>query len=257
MPHHRNLAPPLQPGGDVPVIHEELRGHYDALYDRLLNGRPAREARPALDVGTGDGLALSAIMQGTPLHGVGVDSASPSAWLGPSDWELVQADAQRLPFADARFKSALMVDVFEWLRHPAATLREVARVSDGPILIVQTDWEGLWFQADRAEIGRDLVRGFTKGAPEQLRGLIRSSAESAGLRISKMSAVSIETERLEMGSLAWDVLESIRRYLVIESAQVRARRFDDWRAELLVAADNGQFSMLVRRLVALVEAGED
>lgn len=254
MPHHRNLAPPAQPGADRPVIHDELRSHYDALYDLLLNGRRARDGRPVLDVGSGDGLALNAIVQGTPLHGVAIDSATTGSWLGPSEWSLVQADAQRLPFPDARFRSALMVDVFEWLRHPAATLREIARATNGSILIVQTDWEGLWFQVDRAEIGRDLVRGFTRGAPEELRGLIRSAAEAAGVTVAQMSSISIETNRLEQGSLAWDVLESIRRFLVIESAQVRARRFDDWRSELQQAADEGQFSMLVRRVVALVEA---
>ncbi|MYC01797.1 MAG: methyltransferase domain-containing protein [Chloroflexi bacterium] len=256
MPHHRNLAPPTQRGADRPVIHDELRSHYDDLYDLLLNGRRARDARPVLDVGSGDGLALSAIMQGTPLHGIAIDSSATGPWLGPSDWALVQADAQRLPFADSRFRSAMMVDVLEWLRHPAATLREIARTTDGPILIVQTDWEGLWFQVDRAEIGRDLVRGFTKGAPEELRGLIRSATETAGVTVTQMSSVSIQTNRLDQGSLAWDVLESIRRFLVIESAQVRARRFDDWRSELQLAADEGQFSMLVRRVVALVEAGE-
>ncbi|MDE2967938.1 MAG: methyltransferase domain-containing protein [Chloroflexota bacterium] len=256
MPHHRTLAPPAQRGADAPVVHQEMRRHYDALYDQLLNGRPARDARPVLDVGSGDGLALRAIVQGTPLQGVAVDAASSGSWLGPAEWAMVQADAQRLPFADARFRSALMVDVFEWLRHPAATLREVARVTDGPILIVQTDWEGLWFQVDQAEIGRDLVRAFNKGAPEGLRGLIRSSAESAGLDVAKLSSVSIETDELELGSLAWDVLESIRRYLVIESAQVRARRFDDWRSELQSAADEKQFRMLIRRVIALVEAGD-
>ena len=257
MPHHRNLAPPAQQGADQPVIHLELREHYDALYDLLLNGRRARDARPVLDVGSGDGLALNAIVQGTPLHGIAIDSATTSSWLGPSGWSLVQADAQRLPFPDACFPSALMVDVFEWLRHPAATLREIARATNGSILIVQTDWEGLWFQVERAEIGRELMRGFTRGAPEELRGLIRSTAETAGVTVAQMSSVSIETDRLELGSLAWDVLESVRRFLVIESAQVRARRFDDWRSELQQAADEGQFSMLVRRVVALLDASQD
>ncbi len=252
MPHHRTLAPPEQRDGRTPVIHAELRRHYDSLYDLMLNGRAARDARPVLDVGTGDGLALTAITQGTPLHGLGIDVAAPGQWLGPPGWSVIQADAQRLPFVDDGFNSALMVDVYEWLRHPAATLSEIARVTDGPILIVQTDWEGLWFQADEAEIGRDLVRAFTKGAPEQLRQRIRSSAEEAGLSVERSSTVSITTDRLEQGGLAWDVLESIRRYLVIESAQVRARRFDDWRSELQRAADEGQFTMLVRRIVALL-----
>ena len=259
MPHHRTLAPPDQrnsgSGGRAPVIHAELRRHYDALYDLLLNGRAPREARPVLDVGTGDGLALTAITQGTPLHGIGIDAAAPGQWQGPPEWSVIRADAQRLPFVDDGFKSSLMVDVFEWLRHPAATLAEVSRVTDGSILVVQTDWEGLWFQADEAEIGRDLVRAFTKGAPEQLRQRIRSSAEEAGLSVERSSTVSITTDRLELGGLAWDVLESIRRYLVIESAQIRARRFDDWRSELQRAADEGQFTMLVRRVVALLSDG--
>ena len=251
--HHRSLAPPEKRGGGQPVIHAELRRHYDGLYDQLLNGRAPRDARPALDVGTGDGLTLAAITQGTPLNGVAIDSDSPGRWLGPTEWSVIQADAQRLPFPDAYFNSALMVDVFEWLRHPTATLNEIARVTRGPMLIVQTDWEGLWFQTQEAEVGRDLVRAFTKGAPERLRGQITGSAEEANLSIVSMSTESITTDRLELGSLAWDVLESIRRYLVIESAQVRARRFDHWRAELQQAANEGQFNMLVRRVVALLQ----
>jgi len=253
VPHHRTLAPPERRGGGAPVIHAELRRHYDALYDQLLNGRRPRDARPVLDVGTGDGLALAAITQGSPLHGVGIDTAEPGQWQGPEGWSVIQADAQRLPFCEDSFRSALMVDVFEWLRHPAATLAEIARVTDGPILVVQTDWEGLWFQADKAEVGRDLVRAFTRGAPEQLRGRIRDASAEAGLELAGSSVATITTEELKPNGLAWDVLESIRRYLVIESAQVRARRFDDWRAELQRAADDGQFTMLLRRIVALVE----
>ena len=252
MPHHRTLAPPEKRGGGQPVIHSELRRHYDSLYDLLLNGRAPRDARPVLDVGSGDGLTLAAITQGTPLHGVAIDSASPGQWLGPAEWSVIQADAQRLPFGSAHFKSTLMVDVFEWLRHPTATLSEIARVSNGPILVVQTDWEGLWFQAEEAEIGRELVRAFTKGAPRNLRDQIKRAAEEADLAVLSMSTASIVADRLELGSLAWDVLESIRRFLVIESAQVRARRFDDWRAELQHTADDGQFTMLLRRIVALL-----
>ena len=252
MPHHRTLAPPLRPGGELPVIHRELRRHYDALYDLLLHGRAPREARPVLDVGTGDGLALAAITMGTPLHGVAIDAASPGHWLGPDEWSVVRADAQRLPFADRSFNSALMVDVFEWLRHPSATLGEIARVTGGPILLVQTDWEGLWFQVDEAENGRDLVRAYTKGAPENLRGRIRAGGEEAGLSVEAISNVTISTDSLQPGTLAWDTLESIRRYLVLESAQIRARRFDDWRRELQHAEAEGQFAMLVRRVVALL-----
>ncbi len=252
MPHHRTLAPPLRPGGELPVIHPELQRHYDSLYDLLLNGRAPRDARPVLDVGTGDGLALAAITMGTPLHGVAIDAASPAHWMGPADWGVVRADAQRLPFADRSFRSALMVDVFEWLRHPTVTLAEIARVNSGPILLVQTDWDGLWFQVDEAEHGRDLVSAYTKGAPENLRSRIRSRGAEAGLSVEGISSVTISTDSLKPGSLAWDTLDSIRRHLVLESAQIRARRFDDWRRELQHAAAEGQFTMSVRRVVALL-----
>lgn len=257
MPHHRSLAPPVQPiqlGGELPVIHAELRRHYDSLYDQLLNGRAARDARPALDVGTGDGLALAAITQGTPLHGVAIDLTAPGHWSGPTEWSVVQADAQRLPFDDGSFNSALMVDVFEWLRHPAATLGEIARVTRGPLLVVQTDWEGLWFQSDKVEVGREIVRAFNRGTPENVRGAIRSAAVEAGLGVESISNSTINADKLQLGSLAWDVLETIRRYLVIESAQIRASRFDAWRRELQQAADEGQFTMLVRRVVAMLSA---
>ena len=255
----RSLSPPTKTadGRDgQPVIHAELRRHYDSLYDQLLDGRAARDARPALDVGSGDGLALAAITQGTPLSGVAIDREVRADWLGPDGWAAVRADAQRLPFADGAFRTALMVDVFEWLRHPAATLAECGRVTDGPILIVQTDWDGLWFQAehrsDSVERGREFVRAFTRGAPSDLRGQIRRRAREAGFRVDDMSIVSIRSDELKQGSLAWDLLESIRRYLVIESARVRARRFDDWRGELQRAADSGQFELLLRRVVAVV-----
>lgn len=255
----RSLSPPPKTadGRDGrPVIHEELRRHYDSLYDQLLDGRAARDARPGLDVGSGDGLTLAAITQGTPLSGVAIDSDARADWLGPDGWDLVRADAQRLPFADGSFRTALMVDVFEWLRHPAVTLAECGRVTDGPILIVQTDWEGLWFQADhRAEVaerGREFVRAFTRGAPSDLRGQIRRSAAEAGLSAAEVSIASIRSNDLVQGSLAWDLLDSIRRYLVIESARVRARRFDEWRRELQRSADAGQFELLLRRMVAVV-----
>lgn len=258
----RSLAPPptTSDGRDGrPVIHEELRRHYDALYDQLIDGRAVRDARPVLDVGSGDGLALAAIMQGTPLTGIAIDSDESVDWLGTDGWQAVRADAQRLPFADAHFRTALMVDVYEWLRHPAATLAEVARVTQGPIMVVQTDWEGLWFQADHrsefVERGREFCRAYTRGAPINLRAQMRQTAQDAGLDGGEMSLVTITSNRLAQGTLAWDLLDSIRRYLVIESARVRARRYDEWRADLQRAADAGQFELLLRRVVAIFRKG--
>lgn len=254
MPHHRSLAPPADARSDgVPRIHSELRAHYDAIYDLLLAGRSPRETGLALDLGSGDGATLGAIALGTGLRGVAVERTPTEHWLGPDGWDVIQADGSRLPFADNAFGATLMVDVLEWLRHPEAVLTEVGRTTSGPIVIVQTDWEGLWFECEEAETGRELTRMFTSGAPTSLATSLAASLRDLALASRSRTSVTIRSERLEPGTLAWDVLATMRRWLVIEHASIRARRFDDWLSELRSAAAEGQFSMLLRRLIWVVE----
>ena len=187
MPHHRTLAPPPGQRADgSPVIHSELRRHYDAVYDLLLDGRNPRNTGLALDLGAGDGSALGAIALGTGLRGVAVERSPSEHWLGPDGWDVVQADALRLPFADSAFGAALMVDLFEWLRHPGAALAEAGRVTAGPIVVVQTDWDGLWFECEEAETGRELTRLFTSGAPAEL----PIDALIGGLRLRSLGAAA-------------------------------------------------------------------
>lgn len=256
MPHHRTLAPAAdQRASGAPVIHPELRRHYDAVYDLLLDGRNPRNTGLALDLGAGDGSALGAIALGTGLRGVAVERSPSEHWLGPDGWDIVRADASRLPFANGAFGAALMVDVFEWLRHPGAALAETGRVTDGPIVVVQTDWDGLWFECEEAETGRELTRLFTSGAPAALPSTLSSAVSDAGLSVRRRGAVTITGERLEPGALAWDVLATMRRWLVIDGALVRARRFDDWLAELHAAAAKRHFSMLLRRLIWVIDGG--
>lgn len=256
MPHHRSLAPPAdQRTGGAPTIHPELRRHYDAVYDLLLDGRNPRNTGLALDLGAGDGSALGAIALGTGLRGVAVERSPSEHWLGPDGWQIVRADASRLPFANAAFGAALMVDVFEWLRHPAAALAEAGRVTAGPIVVVQTDWDGLWFECEEAETGRELTRLFTSGAPAELTSRLSSAVSGASLSVRQRSAATIRAERLEPGTLAWDVLATMRRWLVIDGALVRARRFDDWLAELHAAAAKRHFSMLLQRQIWVIEGG--
>ncbi len=190
---------------------------------------------------------------GPGLHGVALDRAPSERWLGPSGWEVVRGDAARLPFADGVFGAALMVDVFEWLRHPSAALSEAGRVTAGPIVVVQTDWDGLWFECEEAETGRELTRMYTSGAPLGLSGALAASAAEAGLSVRRRGSVTLRGERLQPGALAWDMLGTMRRWLVIEAARVRARRFDDWLGELHAAAAEGHFSMLLRRLIWVLE----
>ena len=79
---------------------------------------------------------------------------------------------------------------------------------------------------------------------------------SRELQTRELSAQTIRANSLTPGSLASDVLNTMRRWLVIDAARVRARRFDDWRTDLELQAADGHFSMLIRRWVGLFERGQ-
>lgn len=248
MPHHRALAVPEQPR-ERP--HSELREHYDEIYDTLLDGRLPRDAGPILDVGCGDGATLQAIIEGTPLRAAALDRAEPDRWHGPAEATRIRADAQQLPFSERAFAGVLLVDTFEWLRHPVAALRELGRIVDGPIVVVQSDWPALWFDSEDPDLAREIVRLWADVPEEPLRERLRRAAETAGLQIDALCSVTIRAESLAPGSLAADQLRAIRRWLVVERPQLRARRFDHWRKELDRRAAAGHFEMLLRRRIAL------
>lgn len=249
MPHHRALVSPTGRGAQ---LYPELRIHYDAVYDLLLDGRPPRDASPLLDIGSGDGAALQAIIEGTPIRAVALDRPPPPRWNGPPDTARALGDAQRLPFPDDSFSSALMVDTFEWLRRPAAALAEAARVTDGPILIVQTDWPALWFDSDDPEVARDIARRWSEGAPHPLRDHFEEAARAADLEIADLRSITIRADSLVPGALAYDQLRAIRRWLVVERPQLRASRFDKWRRSLDPRAADNHFEMLLRRQICIL-----
>ena len=251
LPHHRALTSPSGRGAQP---YAELRQHYDAIYDLLLDGRPAREASPILDIGSGDGAALEAVTAGAPIRAVALDRPPAPRWNGPDDAIRALGDAHRLPFADEAFGAALLIDTFEWLRHPAAALREAARVARGPVVVVQTDWPALWFDSDDPELARELVRRWSAGAPEPLPAALRDAASEAGLA-AESSAAAIRASSLAPGSLAYDQLRAMRRWLVVERPQVRASRFDAWRRKLDRRAASGHFEMLIRRRICVLRSG--
>ena len=251
LPHHRALTSPSGRGAQP---YPELREHYDAIYDLLLDGRAAREASPLLDIGSGDGAALQAVIAGAPIRAIALDRPPPLRWNGPPETARVHGDAHRLPFADDTFGAALLLDAFEWLRHPSAALQEAARVARGPVVVVQTDWPALWFDSDAPDFARELVRRWSAGAPEPLRAQLRDAAGAAGLITVERRAAAIRAASLAPGSLASDQLRAMRRWLVVEQPRIRASRFDAWYRRLERRAGSGHFEMLVRRQIDVFKA---
>ena len=104
-----------------------------------------------LDMGPGDGAALSATVEGTRARGVALDPRVDGEWRGPEGFERVQGNGARLPFEDGAFSAAFCLDTIEWLPNPGAVISEMARVSRERVVLVQSVWTSLWF--DSGDLG--------------------------------------------------------------------------------------------------------
>jgi demethylmenaquinone methyltransferase/2-methoxy-6-polyprenyl-1,4-benzoquinol methylase len=85
-----------------------------------------------LDVATGTGLVARALVRRYGCSVVGLDQSEDMlgrarALVGPGV-ELVQGEAERLPFEDASFDALTFTYLLRYVDDPAATMRELARV---------------------------------------------------------------------------------------------------------------------------------
>ena len=229
----------------------ELRPHDDAVYDLLVAGLGPRATSPLLDVGSGDGIGLSSIVGGTGMHGLALDRHLTADWRGPDGFPRLRADATQLPFCNGAFASSLSSEGLEWFSRPVAVLCEMARTTRHRLLLVQTDWPSLWFDSADPETSREFTRLYA--GPEAVTattfpGLLRA----AGLSTKTLERQTIQGRELRRGSYAHHLLRLLRRFLVVQAAVVRARRFDEWRADLAARASRDAFAFSLQRYVAVI-----
>ena len=122
---------------------------------------------------------------------------------------------------------------------------ELARVSRGRVVIVQSDWRTLWLDSGDPETAQEFTRLFAGPAGPDAAAPAALLA-AAGMRLVEDGVDTIRGERLRPGTYAMELLRLLREFLVVQSAGVRARRFDDWRAELEERAARGAFGLLDR-----------
>jgi SAM-dependent methyltransferase len=128
----------------------------------------AAGARTALDVATGGGHVARRLRE----QGLEVVTLDPSPGMSPD----VIARAEELPFADGSFDVVACRTAAHHFADPALAVAEMARVSAGRVLLVDTEFMGE--QVEQAEALRDPshVRNYTEA---EWRGF----AESAGLHV--------------------------------------------------------------------------
>jgi SAM-dependent methyltransferase len=126
-----------------------LRAQATALARWVHRDLPYAGRRHLLEVGSGTGAQLELLLDAFPgLHVTGVDraddqlAAAEQLLAGPAHaprTRLVQAAADRLPFADGAFDAAFLCWILEHVASPPAVLRELHRVLEPGAPVVVTE----------------------------------------------------------------------------------------------------------------------
>jgi demethylmenaquinone methyltransferase / 2-methoxy-6-polyprenyl-1,4-benzoquinol methylase len=129
--HARALFAPLGPTYDR--YSALLSFGQDPRWRRFLVSRvDAGPGETVLDVATGTGLVARELVQRKGCRVVGLDQSAEMLAVArrrvPPGVELVEGDAERLPFADGSFDGLTFTYLLRYVDDPAATLRELARV---------------------------------------------------------------------------------------------------------------------------------
>ena len=183
----------------------------------LVSCVQARPGDTVLDVATGTGAVARELIRQKRCNVVGVDVtpemlAEARRRLGPSV-RLVEASAERLPFADASFDALTFTYLLRYVEDPAATLRELARVVRPRGTVASLEfalprgvWRPLWEVYVRALLplaGRALSPAWGRvgsflGA--SIRDLYRRTSEERLLELWRDAGIGdVRARRLSLG----------------------------------------------------------
>lgn len=145
--------------------------------DALLAPLAARLDSPCLEIGCGEGNNLVRFAEGRRCTGVDLFPKKLHFAAGElSGCRFAAADAARLPFADASFRSVFVRDLLHHVPEPRAVLEEVCRVlaPGGVLCLLEPNGRNplVWLQtrivpaeAGARDFSPDVVRGLLAGLP--------------------------------------------------------------------------------------------
>lgn len=233
-PERQRLADRLRDLAEEPILRE--------VAARALTWMEPKSGQRVLDVGCGSGVFLPPLVQAVAPDGivVGLDYApallaearSTLTAAGLHDRvELVEGDAQRLPFGDASFDTAHVERVLMHVPDPDAVLRELRRVvrPGGWVVAAEPDYGSLRIDHPDQEAMRAIVAEAMAIFTHPMIGLeLRRRMVIAGLTDAKVEVLA-ETETTLHPQTLSAVEDGARR-------AVAAERLEAGRAAAAVAA---------------------
>lgn len=218
-------------------------GDYDShavvqrrVVERLTRELSSQDLHPArlLDVGAGTGRLLSALCRLYPRAlAVGADLAlgmcqAAAANLSDSQAVLVNADAERLPFADGAFDLVLSSSTFQWLPALDQAFGEVLRV-----LAPGGTFRFALFGAQTLFELRESYRKVLQGGPDRTHNFLPQGEVLAALQRVGFRDATVQAElEVERHADVPDLLRSLKRIGAGSTAPAASRGLSERRIML-------------------------
>lgn len=191
---------------------------------RTLEALALKPGEAALDVGCGPGyLTLEmALSVGATGHVDGIDLSPAMLEIARRrcadlPWvRLHEADAHRIPLADASMDATASVQVYLFARNLAPVLAELYRVlrPGGRAVIVDTDWDSVvWHSSDHARMERFLAVWKQRYTNARVARLFPGALRRAGFRIESATAIPIVELACDEGSYSASTLKGLPRFV--------------------------------------------
>lgn len=157
-----------------PLMRRRARGKWSRIRPYVPVLRPGARV---LDLGAGEGYVGDVVAESLGVAVTGVDVAR----FGDGRRSVDLYDGRSLPCASGRFDATLVVFVLHHAEDPVAVLREAVRVTDGPVVVLETVWRAGWQKGWLEGVDR-LVNRVRSGAAMREEPLdIRSNAGWLGV----------------------------------------------------------------------------
>lgn len=203
---------------------------------RLIESLQAESVSPSrlLDIGAGTGRLLAKLRELNPsAFAVGADLAfgmchAASASLAAERIPLVNADAERLPFAAGSFDLVLSSSTFQWLTSLDQAFAEVQRVlAPGGLFCFALFGEKTLFEL------RDSYKAALKGGADRSHSFFTGADVLSALRRAGYEGARVSSElEVEMHPDVPELLRSLKRIGAGSAAPVAARGLSERRVML-------------------------